>query len=413
MDSLLIQNLTNVGLKFEIRKENELVSKGELESQGTLRYAPPGAAGFVPPNTGYVVDVFASQVSGSGAANTAPMAEARVNLGDVLTVVRQETGNLSLVVTRQSDGVGSPAPGGAVPCYVAGTLISTREGPVAVERLAVGSMIVAASGRLRPIRWIGSRAYPGLSAPLADRPVRIAAGALGEGRPRRDLLVSPDHALLVDGLLVAAGHLVNGTSITRGEVVRDLTYWHVELDAHDLLLAEGTPAESLLAMPGVRAGFDGVQASDANTAPVPCAPRIGLGPALAALRRRLILRAGASAGPARSGPMRAWLDRCALRPDGALHVAGWVQDTAQPDSAVCLDIVVDGAIVAMTIAAEYRADIAAAGVGDGRHGFDLGVTVSLAPGVPHLVEVRRAADEAVICAMAADAAGRWTPLLAA
>jgi hypothetical protein len=52
-------------------------------------------------------------------------------------------------------------------------------------------------------------------------------------------------------------------------------------------------------------------------------------------------------------------------------------------------------------------------VGDGRHGFDLGVEAPLAPGVPHVVEVRRSADEAVICAMAADAAGVWRPLLAA
>ncbi|WP_331308737.1 hypothetical protein [Methylobacterium oryzae] len=94
-------------------------------------------------------------------------------------------------------------------------------------------------------------------------------------------------------------------------------------------------------------------------------------------------------------------------------MAGWAHDAAQPDAPVCLDIVVDGTIVAVTVAAEYRADIAAAGVGDGRHGFDLGVQAALAPGVPHVVEVRRSADETVICAMATDAAGVWRPLLAA
>ena len=80
---------------------------------------------------------------------------------------------------------------------------------------------------------------------------------------------------------------------------------------------------------------------------------------------------------------------------------------------MCLDIVVDGAIAAMPMAAEYRADIAAAGIGDGRHGFDLTLAIPLAMGVPHIVEVRRSIDDAVICAMAADAAGVWTPLLAA
>ncbi|MHB2211527.1 Hint domain-containing protein [Methylobacterium sp. CM6257] len=232
--------------------------------------------------------------------------------------------------------------------------------------------------------------------------------SLSDGVPARDLLVSPDHALWLYDLFVAAGHLVNGTSITRGEIIRDLTYWHIALDSHELLLAENTPAESFLAAPGVRVGFDGVQALDADETAVPDAPRIGLGPELAALRRRLILRAGPSAEPMQLGTVRAWLDRC----DGT-RVAGWAQDAAQPDAPVCLDMVVDGRIVAMTVAAEYRADIAAAGVGDGRHDFDLGRAMPLVTGVPHVVEVRRSVDDAVICAMAADAAGIWTPLLSA
>ncbi len=310
--------------------------------------------------------------------------------------------------TAQSSG--SP---NSAPCYCTGTTIRTDRGDVAVERLVVGDSVVTAAGLRRPIRWIGRRTYPGSSAPPSERPVRIRASALHEGVPARDLLVSPDHAVWLDGLFVAAGHLVNGTSITRGEVVTDLTYWHVELESHDLLIAEGTPAESFLPAPGIRRLFDGPGADDPSIVPQPYAQRTELGPQLAALRRRLIRRAGASFAHAPPGAVRAWLDRCALRADGALRVAGWAHDPAQPDAPVCLAIVVDGAIVAVTVAAEYRADIAAAGVGDGRHGFDLGVEAPLAPGVPHVVEVRRSADEAVICAMAADAAGVWRPLLAA
>jgi hypothetical protein len=146
---------------------------------------------------------------------------------------------------------------------------------------------------------------------------------------------------------------------------------------------------------------------------MPYAARTGLGPELAALRRRLIQRASAASHSIRPAAVRAWLDRCVLCSDGTLRVAGWAHDAAQADAPVCLDIVVDGTIVAVTVAAEYRADVAAAGVGDGRHGFDLGVEVPLALGVPHVVEVQRSANEAVICAMAADAAGVWRPLLAA
>ena len=300
-----------------------------------------------------------------------------------------------------------------VPCFVTDTVILTDRGEVAVQDLKVSDKVVNASGQHRRICWIGSRFYPELTAPKSERPVRIRAGAFEDGVPARDLLVSPDHAVMVDGLFVAAGHLVNGTSISRGEAVADLTYWHVELDSHDLLLAENTPAESFLAASGVRAGFDGVQALDAGAAPVPYALRVELGPELAAVRGRLARRGICSDKAADLGPVRAWLDRCVVGADGLLHVGGWAQDTAWLDTPVCLDIVVDGLVVAFTVASEPRADLAAIGMGDGRHGFDLGLDVRLTPQVPHVVEVRRSADNAMICAMAADVAGRWTPLLAA
>jgi hypothetical protein len=314
------------------------------------------------------------------------------------------------VYNQNSIGIGISSP---APCFLSGTQILTDRGNMEVENLLPGDLLLTSAQVFRPIRWIGSRHYPGLSTPEADRPVRIRASALQDGVPSRDLVVSPDHALWLDGLFVAAGHLVNGISIIRGEVVANLTYWHIELDSHDLLLAENTLAESFLAAPAVRAGFDGVQPLDARAAPVPYATRSEIGPQLSALRGRLIRRAISSYEATSMGPVRAWLDRCVVGTDGLLHVGGWAQDVVRPDTPVCLDVMVDGAVVAFTVASVYRADLAVAGMGDGRLGFDLGLAVPLASGAPHVVEVRRSADGALVCAKQIDAAGIWTPLLAA
>jgi hypothetical protein len=110
---------------------------------------------------------------------------------------------------------------------------------------------------VQPIRWIGLQT---VSTTFGDAlrvlPVRIQAGALGEALPVRDLLVSADHALLVEGVLVHAGALVNGTSITRESAVpASFTYYHVELADHALVLAEGVPAETFVDN-AARANFD-------------------------------------------------------------------------------------------------------------------------------------------------------------
>ncbi len=130
-------------------------------------------------------------------------------------------------------------------CYCAGTLILTDWDEVAVERLAIGDTVITAAGEHRPIKWIGRRSYAGrflLSNPNAQ-PVRFRTGSLGDSLPRRDLLVSPEHAMVVDGLLIPARCLVNGSTVVRDDVER-VDYYHVELDTHDVLLAEGAPSES-------------------------------------------------------------------------------------------------------------------------------------------------------------------------
>ncbi|GAB6845089.1 Hint domain-containing protein [Methylorubrum rhodinum] len=132
-------------------------------------------------------------------------------------------------------------------CFASGTRIHTDLGDIPIENLTIGDRVATTSGVDRPIRWIGHRTVA--CDGRADlMPVRIAAHAFGEGRPARDLLVSPAHAVAVDVLgevLIPACRLINGTTIVQVDV-ESVTYWHVELDSHDILLAEGLPAESYL-----------------------------------------------------------------------------------------------------------------------------------------------------------------------
>ena len=134
------------------------------------------------------------------------------------------------------------------PCFTTGTLIRTTRGDVPVEILRDGDTVVTESGGTRFVVWIGRRHLDFTCHPEPDlaRPVRIAAGALADGVPARDLVVSPDHAMMLDGVLVQARDLVDGVLITRDDACREVTYWHVELDTHDVLIAEGAAAESYL-----------------------------------------------------------------------------------------------------------------------------------------------------------------------
>lgn len=133
-------------------------------------------------------------------------------------------------------------------CFGTGTMIATPAGDVPVQALKPGDPVCLADGGTAPVRWIGRRVIARRFAdPPRVLPVRIRAGALGEGVPRRDLLLSPGHAVRVGAVLAHAGALVNGRSIVREmRLPERFVYWHVELDAHALILAEGAAAETFL-----------------------------------------------------------------------------------------------------------------------------------------------------------------------
>ncbi len=179
----------------------------------------------------------------------------------------------------------------AAPCFAAGTRILTTRGEVPVEALAIGDRVVTPRNRSsRPIVWLGRRRVHCDRHPdrrLAD-PVRVRAGAFGVA-PTRDLVLSPDHAIWFGGALVPVNLLIDGKTIIQ-ERRSTVTYHHVELDAHDIILAEGLPAESYLDT-GNRSRFANTPlvalhpryVAEADW-PGPCAPMVLDGPRLARIR---------------------------------------------------------------------------------------------------------------------------------
>jgi autotransporter passenger strand-loop-strand repeat protein len=189
-----------------------------------------------------------------------------------------------------------------VACFAAGTRIATPSGAAPVEALRPGDVVLALEdGAWRParVRWVGCTMVDLARHPRPQQaaPIRIRAHAFADAVPHRDLFVSPDHAIFVDGVLMQAQSLRNGATVVQ-EFPPRVTYWHVELDRHAVLCAEGLAAESYLDT-GNRALFAG----EAGARPLhpdmaaaawnelACAQLHLAGPLVAAAHARLLLRA--------------------------------------------------------------------------------------------------------------------------
>lgn len=149
-------------------------------------------------------------------------------------------------------------------CFLEGTRLRAGAEEIAVEDLRAGDMVtVLLDGDevLKPVKWIGRRGFVVDPASEDSYPVRVRAHAFGAGVPHRDLLVTPEHCIFVDGRLIPVRMLVNGTSIVSDRSIGAYTYFHVELEEHGILIAEGLTAESYLDT-GNRGNFSNSDLSD-------------------------------------------------------------------------------------------------------------------------------------------------------
>lgn len=155
------------------------------------------------------------------------------------------------------------------PCFAAGTLIDTPDGPGCVETLRPGDPVLTSGGETRIVRWVARTViwFSEKGDPAHLRPILIRAGAFGPGRPSRDLRVSPQHRLVSSNLwndvhfgssdvLVAAKHFVNGNTVVRDDLCGSVEYVHVLLDQHEILVSNGLPSESYHPGPMTIAALD-------------------------------------------------------------------------------------------------------------------------------------------------------------
>jgi len=198
----------------------------QLTAADAFSYAQPSQPTFY--------NQYAAEVSALGDAYGFPFTD--LLSGPQLDVTNADT----LVITVGADN--------SAPCFIEGTLITTSSGEHPVERLEIGTTIpTVIGGQNAPIIWIGHRTVDCRrhKNPKSVWPVRIRRHAFGPNRPHADLVLSPDHAVFVEGVLIPVRYLIDGASIVQ-EQVEKVIYYHVELDRHDVLLAHGLPVETFL-----------------------------------------------------------------------------------------------------------------------------------------------------------------------
>jgi hypothetical protein len=225
--------------------------------------------------------------------------------GDTLTDFSLGLGGISFDVYSSSGSLVENA-FLAVTCFALGTRIATPAGEVPVESLSVGDVVSSLLSGPQPIKLIERRFVDcrGRLHPKKVQPVRVKAGAFGS-HPKRDLCLSPDHAVFFNDVLIPVKYLINGSSVAQMEV-DGVTYYHIQLDLHDVLLAEGSPCESRLppshnndASSSAEALENKLKLNSLRWDALGCAPLVVYGDVLESTRQRLSSRAHVACPSAR------------------------------------------------------------------------------------------------------------------
>ena len=341
---------------------------------------------------------FSNIIKGFAVGDTIDLAnsdDTKIKLGanNVLTISGGTTGTVKIHLAKSESFAGDvfhlQSDGGSglfiteteQPCYCRGTLILTDRGECRVEELQIGDRLVTLAGAQRPIKWIGRRGYAGryILGRQDILPICIKPGALGDGVPRRDLWISPRHAMFLQNVLIEARDLVNGVSIVQATQVDEVEYFHLELDTHDVIIAEGAPSETFIdddsrMMFRNAHEYALLYPNEPRNPPRFCAPRLNEGYEIEAARHHIDTRAGLRTPDAKhSTPaVRGFVDL--LAPG---RVAGWVQAPDQPNAPLCVDVRIAGHRIGRTLANVYRGDLVASGIGHGRYGFELALSADV------------------------------------
>jgi hypothetical protein len=219
---------------------------------------------------------------------------------NVLTIKESGDAGLTLQFDAPQDLTWSTGGGNTdifdVPCFLPGTLILTDQGEVPVEQLGVGDTIVTLGGRKRRLCWIGQgRTLATRGRRNAATPVIVRKGALAANVPHRDLHITKGHALYLDDVLIPVEFLVNHRSILWDDRAQEVSVFHLELDAHDVLVANGAAAESYRD-DGNRWLFRNANAGWDQPPKALCAPVLTGGAVVDAIWRRLLDRTGPRPG---------------------------------------------------------------------------------------------------------------------
>ena len=181
-------------------------------------------------------------------------------------------------------------------CFLVGTRIATLTCEARVEELAVGDMVRTIGGKVNRIAWIGvGRTVAARGRRNAATPVIVRKGALADNVPHSDLRITKGHALYIDNVLIPVECLVNHRSIMWDDHAQEVELYHIELETHDVMLANGAPAESYRD-DGNRWLFQNAHDGWDLSPKEPCAPVLTGGPIVDKVWRRLLERAGPRPG---------------------------------------------------------------------------------------------------------------------